>query len=214
MRGMITQPTLTQAAVGWQTKAIQSESVAHFPHQNTSMSCPLRFHPYNPKPLIHPQWHTILKYPTLKLGIINLVIAILKPSSTWLGKAWCKICSLIYHYSQSTVITVHLANSVAQHNAQQSRLVSHLVKGLSGSRACRVEYSQLRREEMQVYCTGEECRLSIFLIYGKLVPMIHPCLFAQKWWVKVSKISHFQWHLIHVQPRTLQNSPESFTWPW
>ena len=44
--------------------------------------------------------------------------------------------------------------------------------------------------------------------------MVHPCPFAQKWWVKVSTISHFQWCLIHVQPRTLQNSPESFTWPW
>ena len=94
---------------------------------------------------------------------------------------------------------------VMQHNAQQSRLVSHLVKGLSGSRACRAKYSQLRLEEMQVYCTGEECRLSPLLIYGKLVPMIHPCLFVQKWWVKVSTISCFRWHLICVQPRTLQS---------
>ena len=69
---------------------------------------------------------------------------------------------------------------VVQHNVQQSRLVSHLVKGLSGSRACRAKYSQLRQEEMQVYCTGEECCLSLFLIYGKLVPMVHPCLFVQK----------------------------------
>ena len=74
------------------------------------MSCPLRFHPYNPKPLICPQWHTILKYPTLKLGIIDWVIAILKPSSIWLGK----VCWLIYHYSQPIVITVHLANSCSQ----------------------------------------------------------------------------------------------------
>ena len=94
---------------------------------------------------------------------------------------------------------------VVQHNVQQSRLVSHLVKGLSGSGACRVKYSQLRQEEMQVYCTGEECCLSLFLIYGKLVPMVHPCLFVQKWWVKVSTILCFQWCLIYVQPRTLQN---------
>ena len=96
-----------------------------------------------------------------------------------------------------------LVSLVVQHNVQQSRLVSHLVKGLSGSRACRAKYSQLRWEEMQVYCTGEECCLSLFLIYGKLVPMVHPCPFAQKWWVKVSTISHFQWCLICVQPRTL-----------
>ena len=70
--------------------------------------------------------------------------------------------------------------AVAQHNAQQSRLGSHLVKALSCNRTCRAKYSQLRREEMQVYCTGEECHLSLFLIYGKLVPMVHPCLFVQK----------------------------------
>ena len=65
-----------------------------------------------------------------------------------------------------------------------------------------------------LYCTGEECCLSLFLIYGKLVPMVHSCPFAQKWWVKVFTILCFQWHLTYGQPRTLQNSPELYTWPW
>ena len=45
-----------------------------------------------------------------------------------------------------------------------------------------------------------EVMYSVSYMRGNLYPMVSPCLFAQKWWVKVSTILCFQWHLICFHP--------------
>ena len=44
------------------------------------------------------------------------------------------------------------------------------------------------------------------LLHGRqLYPMVPPCPFAQKWWLKVSTISCFQWRLICFDPHHSEN---------
>ena len=102
--------------------------------------------------------------------------------------------------------------NVAQHNMQQSMLVFHLVKSLSGSRACRAKYSQLRWEEnASVLQWGRVSSFTLPYIWetGPYGPPMSIC----------TKVMSKGVHNIvfSVTPDTctaLQNSPESFTWPW